>query len=303
MDGSRKQDAIIAEVTRNTTPSSPTFLLLPAMVIGGRPDRPQQRARSRQPHRSVVNTFAGLSSYPKSIDMDLMYEASLHVLLASLFQSAWSTNQLKFGSTIQPFTLEEKYNGTTIYRRTTGCFVDSLQLSARLGDACRLTFGVKGMAEATASGAIASSTYTAIAGKKPFTPADFVVNTGLGVSSPKVQSLDLSFTNNAGDLYGFGTNEPDDSSLGELEIRGTMTLRFTALAQYTAFVTASDTSLDITMGHTTAEKYQLILPNACAYNPDISDPGSTGPHNVTVEVIGKYSASDATAAILNRAVA
>ncbi len=303
MDGSRKQDAIIAEVTRNTTPSSPTFLLLPAMVIGGRPDRPQRRARSRQPHRSVVNTFSGLSSYSKTIDMDLAYEVSLHAILASLFQSAWSTDQLKFGSTIQPFTLEEKYNGTSVYRRTTGCFVDSLQLSARLGDATRLTFGVKGQAEATAASAIASSTYTAINGKKPFTPANFVLNTALGLTTPKVQSLDLTFANNAADLYGFGTNEPDDSSLGELDIRGSMVLRFTSLAQYTAFVTAADTSLDITMGHTTAEKYQLILPNACAYNPDISDPGSTGPHNVSVEIMGKYSSSDSTAAILNRAVA
>ncbi|MDP2377785.1 phage tail tube protein [Reyranella sp.] len=303
-DGAQKQDAIIAESVRNTTPSTPTFLLTPAMTIGGRPDRPQVRARSRQAHRSAVNLFQGLTSFPKTIDMDLAYEVSTQLLLSSVFMGAWSSDVVKFGSAMQPFTLEEKYGGAAIYRRTTGCICDSLQMSARLGDAVRLNFSLKALGESTATAAIASSTYTAIAGGKPFTPANFVINDAFGVSAPKVQAIDLTFRNNSADLYAFGSNDPDDTSLGEVDVSGTISLRFTALAQYTAFLNSASGALDVTMGHTTAEKYQLLLPNACAYNPDIIDPGSTGPHTVTVEVMGKYdAATENTVAKLTRAVA
>lgn len=303
MDSARKQDAIIAEGSRGTTPATPTFLLLPAMSIGGRVNRPQTRARSRQPHRAAVNVVQGLTEYARTIDMDLMYEASLHELFSSLFQADWATNVLKFGSTLQPITLEEKYNGATNYRRSTGLFVDSLRMSSRLGAPIQLSFGLKGLGESTASSAISGATYTAITGHKPFTPADIVVGDAFGISSPKVQSLDINFANNAQDLYGFGGNDPDDSSLGELDISGTISLRFTDLAQYADFVNGEDAALDLTIGHTTTEKYQIELPNCCAYNPDIVDPGSTGPHTVTIEFTAKYASGDATAAILTRAVA
>lgn len=303
MDASRKQDAIIAESARGTTPTTPTFLLLPAMSIGGRVNRPQTRARSRQPHRSAVNVLQGLTEYARTIDMDLMYEGSLNELFSSLFQADWATDVLKFGSTLQPITLEEKFNGTTNFRRSTGLIVDSLRMSSRLGGPIQLSFGLKGLGETTPSSAISGATYTAITGHKPFTPADIVVNDAFGISSPKVQSLDITFANNSQDLYGFGSNNPDDTSLGELDITGTIALRFTALAQYADFVNGADQALDLTIGHTTAEKYQLELPNCCAYNPDIVDPGSTGPHTVNIEFTAKYSSGDATAAILTRAVA
>lgn len=303
MDAARKQDAIIAESARGTTPSTPTFLLLPAMSIGGRVNRPQTRARSRQPHRSAVNMLQGLTEYARTIDMDLMYEASLNELLSSLFQADWATDVLKFGSTLQPISMEEKYNGATNYRRSTGLMVDGLRMSARLGGPIQLSFSLKGLGEATASSAISGATYTAITGHKPFTPADIVVNDAFGISSPKVQSLDINFANNSQDLYGFGSNNPDDTSLGELDISGTIALRFTALAQYADFVNGDDAALDLTVGHTTTEKYQIDLPNCTAYNPDIIDPGSTGPHTVNIEFTAKYSSSDATAAILTRAVA
>jgi hypothetical protein len=303
MDSARKQDAIIAETARGTTPATPTFLLLPAMSIGGRVNRPQTRARSRQPHRSAVNMVQGLTEYARTIDMDLMYEASLHELFSSLFQADWATNVLKFGSTLQPISMEEKFDGTTTYRRSTGLMVDSLRISSRLGGPIQLSFGLKGIGEATASAAIAGATYTAIGGKKPFTPANIVVTDAFSITTPKVQSLDITFANNSQDLYGFGTNDPDDTSLGELDITGSIALRFTALAQYSTFVNGAEGVLDLTLGHTTAEKYQLKLPSCTAFNPDIVDPGATGPHTVNIEFTAKYSSSDATAAILTRAVA
>lgn len=303
MDAARKQDAIIAEVTRGTTPTTPTFLLLPAMSIGGRVNRPQSRARSRQPHRAAVNMVQGLTEYGRTIDMDLQYDASVDELLSSLFQADWATNVLKFGSTLQPISLEEKYDGAANYRRTTGIIVDSLRMSARLGGPIQLSFGLKAFGETTPGTAISGATYTAITGQKPFTPANVVVNDGFGLTTPKIQTLDINFANNAQDLYGFGTNDPDDTSLGELEITGTIGLRFTSLAQYSGFVNGADAALDITMGHTTTKKYQLKLPVCCAYNPDIVDPGSTGPHTVNIEFSAKYSSADSTAAIINRAVA
>lgn len=308
MDGSQKRVAIVSEVTRGTTPSDPALLVLREIRTTGGKVQPRVRSPERASHRSAQSTYGGLITVPKQVDMPLAYDDALHAMLASAFQGAWASNVLKAGSTIAPITLEEKFEGgaTDFYRRALGLSIDSFSLSCRNGEPGMISFAGMALSESTSSAILTNATYTdPNPGGPPITPGSFVLNDIVGVSAPKVQGLTLNVRNNSYYLHGFGDDAPYDTGLGQLDIDGTLELYFRAAAEYTTFFGTGglDKVIDITMGGVTNNKYRLKLPNVDVSNPDIGDPGPTGPISISLPFFGKYKTSDATAAQITRAVA
>ena len=180
-----------------------------------------------------------------------------------------------------------------------------MSLQCSNGQPGQLSFGIRHLSHSTASAIIVGATYTppAPAGP-PMTPADFVVNDAFGISAPRVQSLSLNIRNNGYDIYGFGSNEPQENGLGMLDIEGSLQLYFKTLAEYTTFLGAGSTqALDLTMGSVTTNKWRLKVPKADVWNPVKGDPGPSGPITLDLSFMGTYSASDTAAVILTKAVA
>lgn len=308
MDGSQKRVALIQEVTRGTTPATPAFLTVRDIRTTGGKQQPRTRSPERSNTRQSLTTYKGLVTIPKQIEMPLAYDDALNVLIASLLQTTWSSDIAKLSSTIGGLTIEEFMEGgaTDFFRRTHGFFAESLQLSCSNGQPGMLTIGGRGLTETTAAAILASATYVAPnPGGSPMTPGDFVLNTTLGLSTPKIQALSLSIRNNAYDLHGFGDDNPYDQGLGQADVEGSIELYFRTAAEYTTFVGAGALAgvLDITMGSVTLNKYRLKLTNLDTFNPDINDPGPSGPVTVTLPFVGNYKAADASAVVWTRAVA
>lgn len=308
MDGSQKRVAIIPEVTRGTTPADPAFLVLRNIrATGGK-----QQARTRSPERLYTrasnSSYAGLVTIPYQIEAPLTYDVANHSLFASAFQGAWATDVLKTSSTIAGMTLEEKYEGgaTDFYRRCLGFFVESMSLVCRNGEPGMLTFGGRGLTESTGSAILTNATYVDPSPNgTPMTPASFVLNDVFSLTTPKVQGFTMNLRNNAYDLHGFGSDDPYDQGLGQLDIDGTVDLYFRTAAEYTGFVGAGMLGgvIDLTMGSVTTNKYRLKLPNCDIWAPALADPGPSGPIVLTVNYMGHWKASDNAAAILTRAMA
>lgn len=307
MDSANKQSAIIAEVTQGTTPSSPAFLLLRDSRVSGAPQRSASRSPERRADRMAANMTSGLFSFPKVIEMPYVRDAATDVLWESALCGAWSTNVLKNGSTAKPFTLEEKYEGgaTDPYRRLTGCQVDSLNISFRNGEPGTMAFQLRAYAEAAATSAIASSTYTAPSpGYDPSTPADIASVTLFGLSSPKVIALDMTISNNLRDLHAWGSNAPFGIGMGQFDVSGQVEIYFTTSAEYSTFMTRQTAqTLALTIGATTNYKDTISLGNCDVWNPNVSDPGATGDHTVTLNFMARYYASDTAAFKITRLVA
>ncbi|MBX9943482.1 MAG: hypothetical protein K2Y40_05330 [Reyranella sp.] len=307
MDGAQKRVALVVESAQGTTPATPGFLTLRDSRLTGDPVTPRSRSPERSNDRTARATYRGLTTYAKTLEMPLAYDPALHELFSSLFQADYATNVLKNGSTIQPLTLEEKLeNGATdLYFRSVGAFVESMSLQASNGQPAQLSFGIRHLSHATDSAIISGATYAAPdPGDPPMTPADFLVNNGFGLTAPKVQSLTLNIRNNAYDIFGFGSNEPSENGLGQLDIEGSISLYFKSLAQYTAFLGAGGTeALDITMGSVATNKYQLQIPKCDVWNPQRSDPGPSGPIMLDLTFMGTFSAADSAAIVLTKAVA
>jgi hypothetical protein len=216
------------------------------------------------------------------------------------------SNVLKVGSVRSgtTFTLEEKYEGgaTDPYRRLTGCMVDNVSIAFQNGNPGQLNFSLLALGEGTATVAIASSTYAApTPGYDPSTPADIVVNSLFGLTSPKVRSLQLQISNSLQQQYAFGSADPFAIGLGEFNVQGVVEVYFNALADYSAFVAKqTGQTFDITIGATANFKDRLVLGNCDVFNPNVDDPGQTGVHAVTLNFLGKYYATDASAMKLTR---
>ena len=307
MDSANKQTAVVAETTQGTTPATPAFKLLRDIRVSGAPQRPNSRSPERRSDRRAFAMVKGLATYPKTIEMPWVRDAGTDVLWESLMMSAFSSDVLKDASTKKFFTLEEKYEGgaTDPYRRTRGCMIDSAQISFRNGEAGMISFGLKGMGETTATTAIAGSTYAnPTPGYDPSTPADIVVNGLFGTTAPRVKSLSMSITNKLAEEYGFGSADPAAIGLGEYDVSGTVEFYFSALADYSTFVTKqSGLTLDLTIGATTLFKDRLVMPNCDVWNPNVDDPGQTGSHSVSLQWMAKYDTSSTADLSLTRLVA
>ena len=307
MDSANKQSAIISEVTQGTTPAGPAFLLLRDNRVSGAPTRSINRSPERRPDRAMANTYSGLTILNKTIEMAWSRDAANDVLMASLFCGAYTANIIKNASTKSFFTLEEKYEGgaTDPYRRLTGCMVDSLSLSWRLGEPGSMSWSIMALAEAVATAALSGATYAVPTPQyDPVTPTDIVVNDLFSVSSPKLMGLNMTISNSDRPQHAFGSASPFGIGLGQFDVRGTAQFYLQAAADYSTFMTRqTGLILDLTIGSVASFKDRLVVSNCHVGNPDIDDPGAAGgEHLVTVEFIGAYLSSDASAAKITRLV-
>lgn len=307
MDAAQKQDAIVAEVTQNTTPATPAFKLLRSTGISVSNTRARNPSPERRPDRAVAFMVAGLNSYGLQIGTPFVRDAATDVLLASLLNSSFSGNVMKNGSTASFFTLEQKYeNGSTdIYHRHTGCQVNSLDIGFRLGEGGTMAWNVMAMGNTQATTAISSSTYAVpTPAVDPVSSVDITVSSLFGISSPKVTAFNMSITNNMAGLYKFGSADPQGLGLGLFSVTGSVELYFEAAAQYTAFVPfGSSLTSSLVFGSSSGNKDQIDMNEVDVYDPIVSDPGASGLHMLSLKFMGRYDSGDAAVIKWTRSVA
>lgn len=307
MDSANKQTAVVAETTQGTIVSSPAFKVLRDIRVSGAPQRSDTRSPERRADRMAANMVKGLASYSKRIELPWARDAGTDLLWEAALCGAWTSDVIKNASVRKPFTLEEKYEGgaTDPYRRLAGCLVNETSIQFRTGEAGQLSFGLMAMNESTATTALGSATYAApTPGYDPVTPADIVVNSLFGISSPKLMSFQMSIQNNMRDQYKFGSVEPFGQGLGLFDVSGQVEFYFNSLSDYATFATRqTGVAMSLTIGETGGAKDTLEIMNADAWNPDVGDPGATGDHMVTLRFMARYYASDSAAIKLTRNVA
>ena len=105
MDSATKQTAIIAEATQGTTPATPAFKILRDIRVSGAPQRNDQRSPERRSDRMAYAMTKGLAAFPKTIELPWVRDAASDILWESAFCGTWTTDILKNGATLKPFTV------------------------------------------------------------------------------------------------------------------------------------------------------------------------------------------------------
>lgn len=307
MDSANKQDAIVVEVTAGTTPATPAFLLLRSTNISRSATRVRTRSPERRADRRASTMVAGNHTYALTITTPFVRDAANDVLLASLFNSSFSTNVMKDASTATSFTLEEKYEAgaTDIYHRHLGCRVTSLSIDFRLGEGGTMTWSILALSQTQATAAIASSTYAAPSpGVAPVSTPEIAVSGMLGLSSPGVVGFRMAINNNMQPLHKFGSAEPLALSLGLLDVSGSVDIYFSAAADYTAMIPfLLGSTISLVFGSSGGNKDQIDMLEVDGFDPIIGDPGATGQHIETITFMARHDASDGSAVKWTRNVA
>lgn len=300
MDSANTQTAIVDEFVQGSIVTTPAFKILRETSVTGAPQRSRVRAPERRSDRMAYNMVNGLIAFPKAVQMAFMRDAGADILLASLLCNAWNTNLLQNASVEKAFTLEQKYEGGAIdpFRRLAGCVVDSASLAFAMdGSPGTMTFNLMALAETMATAAITLSTYAVPSpGFDPVSAIDITVNSLFSLTTPKVEALNMTITNNVRNQYGFGSASPWGTGLGLFDISGTIKLYFLQAADYSVFMTPqSGLLLDLMIGSQASARDRIQLKNCDVWNPDIDDPGAQGDHSVTLNFMAKAFVTESSA--------
>jgi hypothetical protein len=160
------------------------------------------------------------------------------------------------------------------------------------------------LTETVATAAISGATYAAPSPyNDPSTLVDILVNSLVGLSTPKLRSFNMTIANQLQPQYAAGSADPYALGFGEFQLSGSLEVYFNAAADYSAFLSkVAGTSIDLTIGAVTNFKDRFVT-TVDAWSPNVDDEGIAGVHNVTINFGGKYGAGDGTTFKITRLVA
>lgn len=256
--------AYVPETAWGTTPSTPAFENLRYTGETLNIDHTNTTSNEIRADRNVSDLILVGSGASGGFGFELSY-GTLDDLLEGLFQSTFSTDVLKNGSTASSFTLEKTLElGTTdSFLRYTGMVPNTMSLSMTAGEIITGNFDFMGKGGSEASTAIASSTYASANTKKVMSASnDFAALSLDSISpTPLIHAMTLNITNNLREQKALGSSDSVGIGSGRFEVTGTIEAYYSDSLLYKKYLAGTAGALSCTLGSVTGEKYTLSLPN------------------------------------------
>lgn len=305
-DASKTTLSSIAEVTAGTTPSTPTFLK--KRFTGGSGLQVVQNfitSNEIRGDRNISDRVRVGRMTQASYDFELAY-GGYDDWLESLLQGAWTTNVLENGTTTKSFTVEEIFDTSSgsddQYKRAPGMYVNTMSLLITAGQIVTgnfslMGFGVPSLAQAIISGA----TYTEPNSNEIITASNDFGNLAVtGLTSPKVQSINLSITNNMRDQAVIGSIDPTGIGSGRFDVTGDITVYFENEEAYDIFLANTYTDLAFRLGGASSKKYDFSLPRIKFTEASVAAAGNDTDVPLTLSFGATYDSSDGHALEITR---
>lgn len=292
----------VAESTYGTTPSTPTWTPCPhtGCTLGVTKD--SIVASKLRGDRQIEDLRHGNKQVGGDIPFELEYGAFDDLLEAALMGS-WSTDVLKVGTTRRSFTFERKFADldTAEYHRTEGAEINTMSLEIAPNAMVTGTFGVMGEDLTIATAEVASSTYSADVGNKPFDSFTGSITEG-GSSIGTVTQITLNLDNGIERQFVVGSDVTLQGADKRSNLTGTLTAYFTSKTLYEKFLNETESEIVLTLTDLDGNDLQIDIPRIkyTAGNPDVSDEGSV---TVALDFQALYSSSDASNIVITRTAA
>lgn len=303
-DASKTTLASIAEVTAGTTPSTPAFDTM-RFTGGSGLQVIQNHVTSNEirADRNITDRVRVGRMTQASYDIELSY-GTFDSWFESLLQNTWSTNVLENGVIPKFHTIEEIFEqGTTDqYKRATGMAVNTMSLSMTAGEIITGSFDLMGFGTpALAQAIIASATYTA-ANTNPVLTAsnDFASLAVTGLTSPKIQSINLSITNNLREQPVIGSIDGVGIGSGRFDVTGDITMYFENEEPYDIFLASTYTDLSFEVGGASTLKYAFDIPRIKFTEASVAASGNDTDVPLTLSFGATLDASDGYALEITR---
>lgn len=294
VNASESQLAYVVESTPGTTPATPTMLV--QRFTGGGMQAIQDFVTSNEirSDRNITDRVRVGRRSEGTYNFEMSY-GTYDDWLEGLLQGAWSSNVLANGTTKKFFTLEELYEAgaTDQYRRFAGVQVNSMSLSMAAGSIITGSFGMMGFGEPTiAQAAITGATYTDANANPVMTASnDFAALAITGLTSPKVQSIDLNITNNLRNQPVVGDIDSVGMGSGRFDVTGSITMYFENDEAYDIFLANTYTDLAFEIGGVSTLKYAYNLPRIKFTAASIEAAGNDTDVPITLQFGAVYDSS------------
>lgn len=304
--GSGVRVAAVAETVFGTTPATPSFKTLRTTSGGLRTQKTTGTSNERQADRNVRDEFQLGQDVNGSYDFELTY-GSLDDILAAALMGTWATNTLKNGITPSPFTFEETYElgATDVFRRFSGCMVNTLSLAIGARAAVTGSFALLGRMEALAEAIVAGATYAAPSTTPVSTASANVASLAVAAidPAPKVRSLSLQLSNNLRTRPVVGSLYSEEFGAGRFDVSGTLEAYFESKALYEQVLAHGSGALSLIVGNAANSKYRFTLPKIIFGDGNVTAGGNDDDIMVSLPFRAVYDTTEACTLTIERAVA
>lgn len=293
--GANRSLKYVAETVFGTTPATPTMI-----AVRAKPGAKFSLARSNfssneiSATRQKISLTYGNRTGTGEIPFDLSY-GSFDDFMEAVMGGTWTANVLKVGSTKRSFSIENGYPDISIFEMNTGCVFTSFNLSVKPNAVAEGSFSCM-FKDQTSAGATGATTTTAAN-----TNAVFDSFTGsmteAGSAIAIVTGIDFKV-----EQQGTASNVLFDAttqqiSLGNVEVTGTLTVRFISNALKAKFLAGTATDLSLVLG-ATSKIYQFDM--SSVYLTSAETDTSETELTQTFAFSAIYNGTDATSLIITR---
>ncbi|WP_028319344.1 phage tail tube protein [Desulfobulbus elongatus] len=305
--GSRSQVTIQQEESFGIAPSSPDAQLLYYSSCTLALNRGQEQDDTLRGNRNPTKATRGSDDISGELAVNMQaYNGLLFLGLLGAVDTAGAaspyTHVFTIGAELPSFLIEKGFLDIDQYFRYLGCKIGSLKVSITPFGAQKMTFGIMGAQEVTASAA-----FDATPADLTYMPFDgFALGTLQegGMAIADVTGVDLEISNDLdGDQYLLGgQGKRADIPEGRCSVSGTLRARFTNLALYTKAIEDATSSLKMIFGRGTGtgtagnESLEFFIPEL-TFSPKA--PPISGPKGIVVELpfVGYYGSAAGASAL------
>lgn len=271
-NSSETELSFVEESVWGTTPSTPTFERARMTGEGLVYDIQTTTSDEIDPNADVTDEVQVGASASGEVNFELSFGATFDKLLEHALRGSFvvgtpadDLEELKAGTDKKSLTIEKVFNlgGSDAYSRFSGMVANSLSLTVEQQAIVSGSISFLGKGEATATSAIAGSTYNAASAGKPMAAPD-VASIAVGGVGGSVFYSSLSFTlnNNCEIQSAIGEKDAVGVRYGRREIEGNMSAYFDAntVALYDQFVNGAESSISFDLVDDQGDTYTILFP-------------------------------------------
>lgn len=302
--GSQHGLSFIAEVTRGTTPTTPTMVNCRHTSCSLGLTKDTFQSEELRTDRQIVDIVAGGYRIGGEIGVEFSY-GSHDALLEAALGGTWNTNVLKAGTTRRYFTFERLFgdigSAGKPYHRFRGCEVNGFSLSAKANSKVTGSFSVVGKDLALDTAIITGETYAAATTTVTFNSFTGTINEG-GSASAIISELSFSLNNGIEPRFVVGAAASASTTWGRSNITGSVTAEFENSTLLEKFINETASSIEITLTDAAGNDLTFKL-GRVEYTGGQVDVSGEGAITIALPFQATYLTGDASNIVITRAAA
>lgn len=254
---SRHSVRYVAESTFGTTPTTPTFIDIPNTGSTLKVAKNTFVSQTVRNDRQINDMRHGVRRAEGNINFELAY-GDFDTFLEAALMGSWSTNVLKTGTTLAPFSIERAFADISEFWNFKGCLINTLSLNIQPDAMVTGSFGIIGSGLMTPASSTAANSVTAASAYDPFDA--FSGSITEGGASANITALSMELNNGLVGSYIVGSETAPQVNYGQSNLTGSLTAWFESETLLNKFLAETESEVVLTLAGITGGDLAIDIP-------------------------------------------